>query len=124
MADSFLGDALMGLGQGLTGQPYLTNYEKLKQDAAQWRDQAAQRAAELQASQLSNSLTGAYLNQMAVDTSGVTAGGSIQPKPMLPQAQQQPPAWYQGLQSGIICCLKQLKIPQPSCQHQVFGSFA
>ena len=90
MADSFLGDALMGLGQGLTGQPYLTNYEKLKQDAAQWRDQAAQRAAELQASQLSNSLTGAYLNQMGVDTSGVTAGGSIQPKPMLPQAQQQP----------------------------------
>lgn len=92
MADNFLGDVLMGVGQGLTGQPFLTNYEKLKQDAAQWRDQQAQRQADLQASQLSNSLTGAYLKQMGVDTSGVNGmgSGSIQPGSMLPQAPQQP----------------------------------
>lgn len=83
-------DLARGLYAAGGGDP--AAFDALKQKAQEWRDNASQRAADLQASQLSNSLTGAYLKQMGVDTSGVTSAGgsSMQPPSMLPQAPQGP----------------------------------
>lgn len=46
MAENLLANVFMGVGQGLSGQPFLTNYQKLKQEAEQWREGEATRVAQ------------------------------------------------------------------------------
>lgn len=121
MADSFIGDALMGLGQGLTGQPFLTNFEKLKQDASQWRDSMAQKAIENQQAQQKLNIDQTSAN----NTSGMMAAvfhmtpqefatamnpnapqaPSLVPSPQgmlptAPQAPQPPPGAMMSMQGG------------------------
>lgn len=83
MADSFLGDVLMGIGQSVSGQPYLTNFEKLKQDASQWRDSMAQKQIEnAQAQQKINidqSQANNQLGQNAIYMSAMS-GGTMTPQ--------------------------------------------
>lgn len=86
MADNLgqiLSQGAMAFGQGLTGQPYLTDFEKLKQDAAQWRDSMAQKAVDnAQAQQKINidqSQANNQLGQNAIYMSAMS-GGKMTPQ--------------------------------------------